>query len=446
MSRTRHPSSSLKRSPRQSGQMLVVVAVVMMTLLAIAGLVTDSGLVQCNRRHAQRAADAAAQAGARRLLAGQNQTSVASAISSATFYAEQNMIAANNISVEIPPSTSHHFNGSNNYCRVRVIRPVNTTFMRLFLNLKTVQVAAYATAGIVREPVPATVMALDPATSPGLKVSGNGTLRIFGGSVYVDSAAGVATSIDGGSYIQAPEVNVVGGVDNPQGVIGTLNTGMPVEPDPFATVDWPEIISSSQVELADGRRINTSPNTGGTSTKPANKLVNSDMTLSPGIYWGGLKITGGTVTMLPGIYYIAGGGFEVSGQASLTSNGEEVMIYNASNPYKLTGHGAPASIDLTGGGTLNLIAPSSGPYKGFLLVNDDTNSSVIKMAGQAVVGSEMPIKGYVYNPNGELQISGGAGSAGLGAVCRTIKISGGATLGVLDKNHIPAVPVVRLVE
>lgn len=426
--------------------MLVVAAFAMVAMLAIVGLVTDSGLVQCNRRHAQRAADAAAQAGARRLLSGQAATNVASAISSARLYAQQNMIRPDDVSVECPPTTSAYFNGNIKYVRVRVIRPVNTTFMRIFLRLPTANVAAFATAGIVREPIPATVMALHPTASPGLKVSGQGTLRIFGGSVYVDSSDNTATSIDGGSYIEAPEVNVVGGVDHPQSIVGTLNTGLPYEPDPFATIDWPEIISSSQVELADGTRINTSPSSGGTPTKPANKLVSSTTTLSPGIYWGGLKITGGNVTLLPGIYYIAGGGFEVSGQASLTSNGQQVMIYNSSNPFKLTGHGAPASIDLTGGGTLNLVAPSSGPYKGFLLVNDDTNDSVIKLAGQAVIGSEMPIKGYIYNPNGELQISGGAGSAGLGAVCKTITISGGATLGVLDKNHIPDVPVVRLVE
>jgi hypothetical protein len=159
-----------------------------------------------------------------------------------------------------------------------------------------------------------------------------------------------------------------------------------------------------------------------------------------------LKITGGTVTLLPGIYFMAGGGFEVSSNPTVTSNGQGVMIYNSRDPYKLSGQYAGASIDLTGGAVLNLVAPDSGFYKGFLLVNDALNPHVVKLAGQAISGNEMPLKGFIYNPNGELQIEGGAGSAGLGAVCKSIKINGGGTLGVLDSTRVPDMPMVRLVE
>ena len=49
---------------RRSGQMLVLVAILMVALIASAGLVIEGGLIQAHRRHAQRAADAAAHAAA----------------------------------------------------------------------------------------------------------------------------------------------------------------------------------------------------------------------------------------------------------------------------------------------------------------------------------------------------------------------------------------------
>lgn len=60
-----------RRADHRSGQMLTVVAVFLIAMLGVLGLVTDTGIVEANRRHAQRAADAAAQAGAREMLFGQ---------------------------------------------------------------------------------------------------------------------------------------------------------------------------------------------------------------------------------------------------------------------------------------------------------------------------------------------------------------------------------------
>ncbi len=250
--------------------MLAVVACVMVAMIGMLGLITDTGLLEANRRHAQRAADVAAQAGARELLTGFFSANQANAGSAASDFAVQNGTAPENVAVEIPPASSAYYNGSNNCVRVRVGRPTNTTFMRLLLPVHTVNVPAAATPAVVRRPDPYTEISLDPSMPAALKVGGNGNLRVLGGSVYVYSSDSLAVSIDG-SYatIITPELNVVGGIDYPEKVVGTVNLGAGSEPDPFATVVWPQIISTTEARLPDGTTITTSLDTGGTATKPS---------------------------------------------------------------------------------------------------------------------------------------------------------------------------------
>ncbi|MBI5395824.1 MAG: hypothetical protein HZA91_11045 [Verrucomicrobia bacterium] len=433
---------------RKSGQMVVAAACLMLAMIAVLGLVTDVGLLECSRLHAQRAADAAAQAGARELLMATGGIYDENAVSAAQTYALKNAILSSNVTVELPPTTSAHFNSSNRYVRVHVKLPTRTTFMRLFLRLPVVNVAAAATAGAVPSPIPVTILTSSPHAPAALKVSGGGTLRIVGGSVYVNSDDAQAASIDGSSTVEATEFDVVGGVDHPDQIQGTVLTGMLAESDPFAQRVAPEFVDASAVRYPDGTMGYISPTSGGTASKPASKSVSSDTTLYPGIYYGGIKITGGNVTLMPGRYIMAGGGFSVSGSGTGIS-GTDVFFYNTQDPYRTTAAGAFADISLTGGA--NLFAPTAAIdsyYKGFLFFNDRNpdNTSTIKLAGQMAVGDSAPLKGYIYSANGDVQITGGAGSAGLGVVAKTVTITGGGTLGAIDKTRIPNMNIVRLVE
>jgi uncharacterized membrane protein len=135
----------------RSGQVLAVVAILIMTLLAIVGLVVDSGMVQSARRQARRAADSAAQAGAFALLSGTNAAQRANAVAAATQYAGLNGVSTNGYVVaQAPPEASSNsaFVGSNGYIFVQVTVPVNTTFLRLLMTQRTVNVTASATGGV----------------------------------------------------------------------------------------------------------------------------------------------------------------------------------------------------------------------------------------------------------------------------------------------------------
>src|SRR5262249_2518139 len=89
--------------------------------------------------------------------------------------------------------------------------------------------------------------------------------------------------------------------------------------------------------------------------------------LQPGVYKGGISVSGtGNLTLSPGVYYMDGGGFSFSGQGSLTGNG--VMIYNA------PGNGNSDNISVSGQGSINISAPTSGIYQGVTFFQDRTSS------------------------------------------------------------------------
>ena len=80
-----------RRRRRQSGQVLVIFAGGMLTLLVIAALVIDLGFTLTIRRAEQNAADAGAIAAARYIRTGTGGTAEpAKIIQAACFYAEQN--------------------------------------------------------------------------------------------------------------------------------------------------------------------------------------------------------------------------------------------------------------------------------------------------------------------------------------------------------------------
>ncbi len=78
------------------------------------------------------------------------------------------------------------------------------------------------------------------------------------------------------------------------------------------------------------------PSTSGLTNYGSESLSgNSSATIKPGIY-SQISVSGnGTLTLSSGIYIIEGGGFTVSGNASVTGSG--VMIFNAGSKYPSTG-------------------------------------------------------------------------------------------------------------
>jgi hypothetical protein len=86
--------------------------------------------------------------------------------------------------------------------------------------------------------------------------------------------------------------------------------------------------------------------------------------LSPGVYCGGMSLgAGAIVTLMPGTYYLDRGSLSMNGSALLT--GVSVTLVFTSS----TGSNY-ATANLTGGATINLVAPNSGTMAGIAIYGD----------------------------------------------------------------------------
>ncbi|MBI5685008.1 MAG: hypothetical protein HZC54_07995 [Verrucomicrobia bacterium] len=404
--------------------MLVVTAVMLVGMIAMLGLVMGSGVVHSSRRHAQRAADAAAQAGARQLLAGTNSTQRAKAQAAALYYASLNGANTNNVLIEIPPAASSGsaFAGSNKFIRVEVALPTPIGLMRLFTNRSLANVRASATGGAPLTAYTVTVVTLGEGRGM-FSTGGTATLDTGTGAIRVNSSHPQAVVIGGTSYVHTSNMGIVGGYSGT--IDGSVTTGTPLFPDPFADKSWPK--------LSDYRR---SPDSGGNAMHPDTLHITSSapVTLRPGIYYGGIRITGsGPVTLLPGTYIMAGGGLEITGSASLT--GIDVFIYNTNDPTHPTGDGDYGEIRLEGTGDISLQAPTKtadSTYYGFSIVNDPLNNEDVRIRGTAT-----GYFGVVYARNSLITLIGNGTFGGLEVVSRALQVQGNGTFGVMDPERIP---------
>lgn len=69
-------------------------------------------------------------------------------------------------------------------------------------------------------------------------------------------------------------------------------------------------------------------------------ISGGNVTLNPGLYVGGISVTGGAkVTLNPGIYYLQNGGLSVSGNKDGRFTAQGVMIYETGG-VSITGNRA----------------------------------------------------------------------------------------------------------
>jgi hypothetical protein len=115
--------------------------------------------------------------------------------------------------------------------------------------------------------------------------------------------------------------------------------------------------------------------------------MGSPPNLVPGTYCGGIKITGGTVTLNPGTYVLNGGGLEIEG-ANTVVNGSGVFFYNTANGY------TAGSLLVSGQPTVNFTSQTSGSYEGIFFMQDH---NVCPSTQHAVNGNtNIKINGTIY--------------------------------------------------
>jgi hypothetical protein len=308
----------------------------------------------------------------------------------------------------------------------------------------------------------ASAVVLDETACSSVDVSGSADIT-FPGNVNVNSSCATAMTVSGSAWLRTARVTPRGEIDvfgsNP-GYTGTHYDPPPIVnvprvDDPEADLPIPLSTSPYAAIRAAARNIVT------TRTTPW--PVPADTVLHAGVYYGGLSISSGNVTMDGGVYILAGGGLDVSGgnltgcgvsggPACVPVGGEQtsgVTIFNTCQAYNpATGcasypttcgaipQSAYGSFRLHNNSTVvNITAPQADgdPYQGILLFNDRCYASNQAINIQAVAGSST-LDGLIYSRSGTLKLSGTADVLAAQLIVNQISASGGGRVRVPSRE------------
>jgi hypothetical protein len=509
-------SSTTDRSAER-GQILVLFAGGLVALLLVAALAFDVGMILLERRDQQNAADAAALAGARYVDPTQTfHGSCAAPSGNDAVIAACEVALANDFSdtasdedvfVDIPPIHAEEAaHRAPWFIEVRIAASRPSLFAGV-IGKAAWPVGVMAIAANQQDVLyPFGMLALSETACKAMQFAGTGVVDVAS-SIQSNSTGEdcpppdqIAFSQTGGAQVDADGVCRAAGDIQDSG-IGYLHCSeeqpfsFPV-PDPLRNLEAPPAppLAAPIKRWVGG--ILTSPASTDIpdycpgKTTPANRAPEADdprlctmgsssdgsaggvFVMSPGLYPGGLEIKGGvTVYLLPGIYWIGGGGFAVAGDSTVISVKDEtdttpavctegatppcddggggILIYNSK--LSSSGPGAPKPITIGGGGGTVSLMPYLYPFPD----NPDGSGVVelviwqdrtVALGGDDVTlngstATATAVRGVIYLPNGDLKINGSASEFTMDQViAQTFYVSGsGGTIKVLEEMGVDAV-------
>lgn len=448
-----------------------------LALLAVAALAFDVGMLFLERRDEQNAADAASLAGARYIFEPDCVAPTwtctearAAAVAVALENGYDDLDANETVTIHIPPVQGRYV-GLPNFIEVDIDAERASIFAGV-IGQDSWPISVFAVATNDQDlTFPFSMLALNKTACKAIHVSGQGEV-IANGNIQSnsngsdDGCGGIGLSRTGGGEIT---INAPDATCRSAGDIQDQGSGEMIcaqAPSSFALPDPLEgLADPAKPALAPAMvQIGSPPKaiqprcpgaTGGdapteTQTTGCDVAGNGGSSrgtkwlLSPGLYPAGLTIDNqSTAFLLPGIYWIGGGGLQVDGDASLISvnsqatattmnglpytdptcwdttlpspckaewnaNGGGVLIFNSKLP---TSAGGPIDIG-GGGGVLFLKAffdPVSDPpdqvedYNNMSIFQDRTVTSTVVFNGSNADGE---VAGIVYVPSGHVQING----------------------------------------
>ena len=464
------------RSSDERGQVLALFAGALIVLFIIAALAFDVGLVLVERRDEQNAADAAALAGARYVLADEVAArDAATRMASLNGYADAD--ANQNVLIHIPPIHGRYA-GFPGFIEVQIESTRPSIFAGI-IGKYVWPVGALAVATPSQDlNFPFSMLALNPTACKAIQVSGSGEVNAVGTIQSNSDGSGctgdpISFSRTGGSTINVGDdvyCRAFGEIQDE----GSGSMDCTIDPNKFALPDplkglpeptkpglapamqfvGPGPAPAAPPKWCPGRTdvfapVATDPNTCVLGS-PAGTYKDLAWILYPGLYPGGLDISAGTTAyLMPGIYWIGGHGIGVSNGGSIISIDTEtdavadpttlvweptrgpmdppnglggVLIYNSDDPAPggpITQNGSSAIVKLMP------IQESTSPYFNIVIFQDRT----LNVAGDDVTlngsDSETVVAGLIYLPSGDVKLNGNEGTLTLGQViASTYQING----------------------
>ncbi len=279
--------------------------------------------------------------------------------------------------VERGPSVGAYA-GDGRAIRVALGTTLRLPFAGIFLP-EGARITAAATASLISTG-DICVLALENEDVTGIKMTGSSIVDL-NCALSTNAVSETAVDAGGASRINASPVIASSGIP-PSSSYATGTVLAPyslAQMDPFADLPDPAFPNGN-------RRMRVNPN--------------QTASFSPGTYTS-VDIKG-VANLAPGTYYIDGTDMSINGTATVNGEGVTIVLTSRtadSNP------GSVSSMSMNGSATLNLTAPTSGPFEGVLFYRDRraTNTS------QRINGNfSSTIRGAIYMPSSTIDFVGNA--------------------------------------
>jgi hypothetical protein len=227
------------------------------------------------------------------------------------------------------------------------------------------------------------VLSLNPHASGAITGQGTTNVVLNGCSLYDNSDSVTALTAGGSAQIAALSVGVVGNLTGSSNITTTqgIKTGIGAVADPYANASFAAFAGCTQ----------------------QNFTAKDTVTISPGVYCGGMKLNAGAnVTLSAGIYYLDGGDLTVNGGATLTGSGV-TLVFTSQNRNGF------ATASINGNASINLTPPKTGATAGIVIFGDRRMpaGTLFKFNG----GATQYFGGAIYLPKGAVSFSGGASTS-----------------------------------
>lgn len=428
----------------EAGQALVLTTVMLVALLASAGVAVDLGAYRYEKRLQQSAADAAAIAGASNLnyggysAAGQgaaakdgftdNSGNNISACQAANAAVGTICVVVNN-----PPSTGPH-TGDLKYVEA-LVGEVHPTYFMQILKIPSETITARAVATIVPGGTPTggagCVYTLGPPVKrieAGVTTSGSVTVQapqcgiLDNGNLIANGGANLS--------VTAGSIGVSGSYTNngTGSITPTPVTGIPAAGDPVAITppcSGSGCSGGGPVKITGGKCTGTGcanvTCTTGVCTMNAGTYsdicVDNNQTV---IFNAGTYIINGSSTCSNATEFQVNAGSIICNTTSTSCSGMPQSA-NSGVTFYMTGSG---SVSINGNATADFTAPNSGTYEGVLFYQDPSDTASASLSGT----NTTVYQGALYFPTAQLSFGGNNSSTG------TANFNGGAayTLIVAD--------------
>jgi Flp pilus assembly protein TadG len=422
----RPPQGTRRRD--EHGAVAILVAVVAIVLFVIAAMVVDLGLARDTKQQSQAAADASALAAGNVLYSSTSTTpNFAAAVAAAKAYASNNFNVDNTawaactdagkLAYTVPSETECiSFDQAAKPTLVRVVIPERevSTGLGVLAGVTRIDISTEARAALEPPGLPCILCVLGSGLNHDLQ---NGDVLAQNGNVHFNGNVSVGTN---GLVVTNGQTTVEGtAAGSLSNYTPDPTTGVSPIPDPLAFLALPPDMSTLAVRTG------------------------SPCTQGPGKY-GSFNFPNSLCTLTPGVYVIAGSGAQWanSGNANSIIAGSGVTLYftcgTSTTPAPCATGEQGAWLDLTGGGSITITPPTSGPLQGVSIAYDRNNTRDLRLTGNGVAG----MKGTIYARSGTLEMDGnGCTATNAAVVVNDIEMNGNPScISVVADTSSPVPP------